>query len=76
MKHTETTIFIHEEKYLSVSQNPESSSLKRKSELSSLTHWVWDSRKQIQSYALTLKLLFLTQLRFLAPLVEFPYNKL
>ena len=28
-------------------------------ELSSLTHWVWDSCKQIQSYALTLKLPYL-----------------
>ena len=34
------------------------------------------TRKQIQSYTLTLKLLFLTHLRFLAPLVKFLHNKL
>ena len=40
----------------------------QRTELSSLT--------QIQSYALTRKLLFLTHLRFLAPLVKFLHNKL
>ena len=45
-------------------------------ELLSLTHCMWDSCKQIQSYALALKLLFLTHLRFLAPLVKFLHNKL
>ena len=60
-----------------VNCSPQDQSLKVPyAELSSLTHWARDSRKQIQSYALTLKLLFLTHLRFLAPLVKFLHNKL
>ena len=41
------------------------------SKLSSLMHWVRDSCKQIQSYTLMLKPVFLTPLRFRINLVEF-----
>ena len=44
--------------------------------LSSLAHWAWDSRKQIQSYVLSLKLLFLTHLRFLAVWFVLAFNTL
>ena len=71
---------VFKKKYLKFNfhQNAKSECLLtvQRTELSSLTHWAWDSRKQIQSYALTRKLLFLTHLRFLAPLVKFLHNKL
>lgn len=40
-------------------------------ELSSLMHWVWDSCKQIHSYILMLKPLFLTSSRFYIYFVDF-----